>query len=60
MCLVEMIQEERIKWTDQTNIDIKTIPPGIYFVQIQNEKGRSVKRFVKEYRLSFKVLNFNV
>ncbi len=46
--LGEIIQEEKLKWTDDIIINIKTIPPGIYFLQMKTERGIDTKRFVKE------------
>ncbi len=46
--LGEIIQEEKLKWTDDIIINIKNIPPGIYFLQMKTESGSDTKRFVKE------------
>ncbi len=46
--LGEVIQAEKLKWTDNIIINIKTISPGIYFLQMKTENGIDTKRFVKE------------
>ena len=44
----ETLWEEKRKWNNQTAINIKSLPGGIYFVQVQKENGKRVERFVKE------------
>jgi len=47
--LGKVVQEETMKWTGATSIDIKNLPAGIYFIRLQSKGGWSaVKRFLKE------------
>ena len=46
--LGEIIQEEKLKWSNDIILDIKNIPPGIYFLQMKTVNGIDTKRFVKE------------
>ncbi len=46
--LGEIIQEEKLKWSSDIIINIKTISPGIYFLEMKTESGIDTKRFIKE------------
>jgi PKD repeat protein len=45
--LGEIIQEEKLKWTDDIIINIKSLPAGMYFLQMKTESAIDTKRFVK-------------
>lgn len=45
--LGQTIQQQTFS-TNQLKLDISTLPSGVYFIALQNEKGRAVKKFVKE------------
>jgi hypothetical protein len=40
--------QQQIFSTNQLQLDISALPVGVYFIEMQNEKGRAVKKFVKE------------
>ncbi len=44
----EIIQEEKLRWSGDMTINVKTLPAGIYFLQMKTENGIDTKRFVKE------------
>ena len=46
--LGEIVQEEKLKWSNDININIKNLCAGIYFLQLKSESGSVVKKFVKE------------
>jgi hypothetical protein len=46
--LGELLQEEKLKRNREAKINIKTLPAGIYFLQIKSEKESTVKKFIKE------------
>jgi hypothetical protein len=46
--LGEIMQQEKGKWNNETHINIKSLPAGIYFIQLKTKSGTAVKRFVKE------------
>ena len=46
--LGEKLYQEKFLNQSKLTIDIRDYPVGIYFVQIENEKGRITKKFIKE------------
>ncbi len=46
--LGQIMQEEKIKWSNDISMNIKNLPAGIYFLQMKSESGRVVRKFVKE------------
>lgn len=45
--LGQTIQQQTFS-ANQLQLDISTLPSGVYFIELQDEKGRAVKKFVKE------------
>ena len=46
--LGETVQEEKINYSNETNINIKNVCVGIYFLQLKSESGMAVQKFIKE------------
>jgi len=46
--LGEIMQEEKIKWSNDQIINIKNLSSGIYFLQMKTDSGSAVKRFLKQ------------
>ncbi len=46
--LGEIMREEKKKWSNETNINISTLPAGMYFLQMKTESAIDTKRFIKE------------
>jgi hypothetical protein len=44
----QIMQEERIKQINHTPVDIANLSSGVYFVEVQQSRGKWVGRFVKE------------
>lgn len=45
--LGQTMKEEK-DFSTQTVIDISDLPKGFYFLELQNEKGKAIKKFVKD------------
>ncbi len=44
----EIMQEQKLTWCNNINMNIKDLSEGIYFLQMKSESGSIVKKFVKE------------